>query len=129
MATYNHFYALPVYQTGRSFRKEISTVVKKYFPKTGKYHLKSQVLDASRSITANIAEGFGRCHHQENIRFSGNSGGSLDETLDHMITAHDEKYITKEILSDINKDYKERSKQLNTYIEYLKTAKRGSGNN
>jgi len=87
------------------------------------YHLKAQVLDSSRSITANIAEGFGRFHHQENIQFSRNSRGSLNETLDHMITAYDEKYITKEILSDINKDYKECLKQLNTYIKYLKNAK------
>ena len=81
------------------------------------------MLDSSRSITANLAEGFGRFHHQENIQFSRNSRGSLDETLDHMITSYDEKYIPKETLSDINKDYKECLKQLNAYIKYLKTAK------
>jgi hypothetical protein len=46
-----------------------------------------------------------------------------------MITAYDEKYITKETLSDINKDYKECLKQLNGYIKYLKTAKLESRNN
>jgi hypothetical protein len=40
-----------------------------------------------------------------------------------MITAYDEKYITKELLSEINKDYKECLKQLNGYIKYLKNAK------
>ena len=129
MATYNHFYELPVYKMCRSFRKKISSIAKKYFPKSEEYHLKAQVLDSSRSITANLAEGFGRFHHQENIQFSRNSRGSLDETLDHMITAFDEKYITKEILSEINKDYKECLKQLNSYIKYLKTAKSESRNN
>ena len=117
MPTYNHFYELAVYKTCRVFRKKVSEIVKKYFPKSEEYRLKSQVMDSSRSITANIAEGFGRFHHQENIQFCRNSRGSLDETLDHMITAYDEKYIAKEILSEINKDYKECLKQLNTYIK------------
>ena len=81
-----------------------------------------QIFDSCRSITANIAEGFGRFHHQENIQFSRQSRGSLGETLEHMITAYDEKYISKSILEDLNKDYKECLKQLNGYIKYLKVA-------
>ena len=128
MATYNHFYELPVYKTCRVFRKKNSAIAKKHFPKQEEYHLKAQVLDSSRSLTANIAEGFGRFHHQENIQFCRQSRGSLDETLEHMITAYDEKYITKDILGEINKDYKECLKQLNGYIKYLKTAKLGANN-
>ena len=123
MATYNHFYDLPVYKACRAFRKKIALISRKNFPKSEEFLLKSQVLGSSRSINANIAEGFGRFHHQENIQFSRQSRGSLDETLEHMITAFDEKYIPKNILSDINKDYKECLKQLNGYIRYLKTAK------
>ena len=129
MATYNHFYDLAVYKACRAFRKKISIIVRKHLPKTEEYHLKTQVLDSSRSVTANIAEGFGRFHHQENIQFCRQSRGSLDETLEHMITSYDEKYITKEIMSDINKDYKECLKQLNGYIKYLKIAKAESRNN
>ena len=70
MATDNHFYDLPVYKTCRGFRKKISSIAKKYFPKLEEYLLKAQMLDSSRSLTANIAEGFGRFHHQENIQFS-----------------------------------------------------------
>lgn len=40
-----------------------------------------------------------------------------------MIVAYDDKYITKEILTDISKDYKDCLKELNVYIKYLKTAK------
>lgn len=123
MATYNHFYELPVYKPCRAFRKKISSVARKSFPRSEDFLLKAQVLDSSRSITANIAEGFGRYHHQENIQFSRQSRGSLDETLEHIITAYDEKYITKSILTDINKDYKECLRQLNGYIKYLKAAK------
>ena len=104
-------------------------MVRKYFPRTEGCLLKAQVLDSSRSVTANIAEGFGRFHYQENIQFCRQSRGSLDETLEHMVTAYDDKYITREILSGINKDYKECLKQLNGYIKYLKTAKLGGNNN
>ena len=129
MATYNHFYELPVYKACRAFRKKISAIAKKFFPKSEEYYLKAQVLDSSRSITDNIAEGFGRYHHQENIQFCRNSRGSLDETLDHIITAYDDKYISKEILTEINKDFKDCLKELNSYIKYLKTAKNESRNN
>jgi four helix bundle protein len=125
MPTYNHFYDLTVYKICRAYRKKISSVVRKNFPKSEEYHLKTQVLDSSRSVTANIAEGFGRFHHQENIQFCRQARGSLDETLELMITAYDEKYITKDILTQLNKDYKECLKQLNGYIKYLKIAKQG----
>jgi four helix bundle protein len=117
VATYNHFYELPVYKVCRAFRKKISAVTKKCFPKSEEYHLKAQVLDSSRSVTANIAEGFGRFHYQENVQFCRQSRGSLDETLEHMITAYDDKYIDRDMLNEINKDYKECLKQLNGYIK------------
>lgn len=123
MATYNHFYDLPVYKLCRNFRKKVSGIANKVFPKYEDYHLKAQLLDAARSITANIAEGFGRVHYQENIQFCRQSRGSLTETLEHMITAFDEKYIGKELLAEVNKDYKECLKELNLYIKYLKVAK------
>ena len=97
--------------------------MKKNFPKSEQFLLSAQALDSSRSVTANIAEGFGRFHHQENIQFSRQSRGSLDETFEHMVIAYDEKYIAKNILAEINKDYKECLKQLNGYIKYLKIAK------
>jgi four helix bundle protein len=126
MATYNHFYDLPVYKTCRIFRKKISVIIKKCFPKLESYHLTAQVLDSSRSVTANIAEGFGRFHYQENIQFCRQARCSLTETMEHMITAYDDKYIEKDILSETNKDYKECLKQLNGYIKYLKDTKSGN---
>ena len=129
MAIYNHFYELPVYKTCRAFRKKVSDLVRKYFPRSEEYLLKAQVLDSSRSVTANISEGFGRYHYQENIQFCRQSRGSLSETMDHMITAYDDTYITREILQDVNRDYEKCLKELNGYIKYLKSAKQGATNN
>jgi four helix bundle protein len=128
MATYAHFYDLPVYQKCRLFRKNVSQIVKKHLPKSEDYHLKSQVLDSSRSITANVAEGFGRFHYQENIQFCRQSRGSLTETMDHLIAAFDEEYINSDQLKILNDDYKSCLKEINIYIKYLKGAKEITNN-
>jgi len=59
-----------------------------------------QIIRAKRSVTANIAEGFGRYHFQENIQFCRTARGSLSELLDHMITSFDNLYISEEKLTD-----------------------------
>lgn len=123
MPTYRHFYELPVYKACREFKNKIASIARKNFPKNEEFYLKAQVLDSSRSVTANIAEGFGRFHHQENIQFCRQARGSLDETLEHMITAYDESYITKETMKEVNIQYKECLKQIKSYIKYLKVAK------
>jgi len=64
---FKNFYDLDVYKVNRKFRKSVSEIIKQYFPKDEKYLLTAQLKDASRSITANIAEGHGRFHYQENI--------------------------------------------------------------
>ena len=84
------FRELEVWKESRNFRKSVSELVKK-FPEFEKYKLVDQLLRASRSITANIAEGYGRYHYQENIQFCRHSRGSLMECMDHLICAMDEQ--------------------------------------
>ncbi|MEO8822411.1 MAG: four helix bundle protein [Ginsengibacter sp.] len=115
MATYNHFYDLPVFQKCCSFRKNISKLIKETFPKSAEYRLKSQLLNLSRSVTANIAEGFGRFHYQENIQFCRHSRGSLTESMDHLITAFDEGFVNDDQLKKFNDEYKDCLKELNIY--------------
>jgi four helix bundle protein len=122
LAVFRHFYELPVYKICRAFRKDVSELVK-LFPREERFLLSAQLLDATRSVTANIAEGFGRYHHQENIQFCRQSRGSLSEVMEHLIAAYDEKYISKETLTLFNKKYKKCLLELNSYIKYLKTAK------
>ena len=85
--------------------------------------LTSQLLRSSRSITANVAEGFGRFHYQENIQFCRIARGSLSESMEHIITAMDEEYLDQKTVSELDNEYKECLKQLNAYINFLKKAK------
>lgn len=116
------FRELEAWKEGRKFRIAISSLVKK-FPQEEKYRLTDQLLRCSRSITANIAEGYGRFHYQENIQFCRQARGSLMETLDHLICALDEGYITQETLDELENKYNHILKLLNGYIVYLKNKK------
>jgi len=60
------FEDLYVYQRAREFSRKIADLVKK-LPKNETNKLKDQMTRARRSITNNIAEGYGRYHYQENI--------------------------------------------------------------
>jgi four helix bundle protein len=116
------FRELEVWKEARKFRISISTLTKK-FPDYEKYKLTDQLLRASRSITANIAEGYGRFHYQENIQSCRQARGSLMECLDHLICSLDENYISKEKLSEFEEHFNKILKLLNGYILYLKNRK------
>lgn len=119
------FEDLEVWKSARELRIFVSKVVKR-FPVEEKYKLIDQALRSSRGITNQIAEGFGRYHYQENIKFCRQARGSLCETLDHMIVAYDEKFINDESLSNFREMYEKTLKLLNGYINYLNKAKKNN---
>lgn len=118
----NGFEDLELSKECRRFRNELSKVAKA-LPSEEKYKLVDQLLRSSRSVTANIAEGHGRFHYQENIQFCRQAKGSLSETLDHIICAYDEGYINDAILDNLRNMYLQCLKLLNGYILYLKKRK------
>ena len=95
----------------------------KSLPHDEKYKLIDQMVRASRSTTANIAEGHGRFHHQENIQYCRQSRGSLTELIDHFTVALDENYISEEHFNMYIKEIEECIKMVNGYIRYLKKRK------
>ena len=113
------FEDLSVWQLARNYRHAIYQITSK-FPQQENYQLNAQIRDAAISITANIAEGYGRFHFKENIQFCRISRGSLNETLDHLHAAVDEGYISKDDFNKIYSQGREVEKVLNGYIGYLK---------
>jgi len=113
---------LEAWKQARELRKEISKLTKS-FPKEEKFRLTDQLIRASRSCTANIAEGYGRFHYQESIQYCRQSRGSMYECIDHIYCALDEDYITEEICSKIRTQIMNCIKILNGYILYLKNQK------
>lgn len=121
------FEDLEVWKKAREVRLFVQNMVKK-FPPEEKYALANQIRRSSRSITNNIAEGYGRFFYQENIQFCRISRGSLAETLDHMIVAFDEEYILESELAEYRALHDDCLKLLNGYINYLQKVKSGAPN-
>ena len=95
MSTLKSFEDLNCWKAGTEVRRFIMKLIKK-FPSEEKYALTDDMRRASRSVTHNIAEGFGRFHFKDNTRFCRYTKGSLTELVDQLITAQDEGYITAE---------------------------------
>jgi four helix bundle protein len=116
------FEELDCWKACRIVRNKVKLTIKK-FPPEQKYAFSDNMRRSSRSITENIAEGFGRFHFQENIQFSRISRGSLFELIDQHITAYDESYITKDEYNDARELLNKAIGLLNGYINYLEKAK------
>jgi len=102
----------------RNLRNEAYDIVKK-LPDKEKYDLGSQMRKAAVSCTANIAEGYGRFHYQENIQFCRFSRGSIYEIQDHLITCLDNQYIKKMEYDAVFILSQNAIKVLDGYIRYL----------
>ncbi len=116
------FEELEVWKEARRLRQSVSVMVKS-FPAEEKFRMVDQLIRSSRSVTANIAEGNGRYHYKENVRFCRQVRGSLNEVLDHLICTNDEGFITLEQLTNYRNHITKRHKLLNGYIAYLKKSK------
>jgi len=86
---YQTFEDLEVYQVARKFRRAMYRVAKQ-LPDEEKFGLCSQVRRAAVSLTNNIAEGHGRFHFLEQIKFMLQARGSLEELLDDLNVCTDE---------------------------------------
>lgn len=66
----------------------------KLFPKEETYSLIDQMRRAAASITANIAEGFGRQTYKEKVQFYYMAKGSLSEVKNFILIAKDIGYLS-----------------------------------
>ena len=126
MSELNSFKDLNCWEKGRDIRLQIAELVKS-FPNSEKFELTSQMKRASRSVTHNIAEGYGRFHHQENIKYCRMARGSLYELIDQVDCVLSEKYISEEVANQLEQDLFENIKILNGFISYLNKAKNQNG--
>lgn len=117
-STLQSFEELDCYKVCRALRMAISLETKQW-PVEEKRRLVDQIIRSSRSVTANIAEGFGRHYHTENIQFCRQARGSLTETLEHLITASDEGFLPESRLAIFRPKVAECLRLLNGYINYL----------
>jgi four helix bundle protein len=89
-----------------------------------KYNLSDQLRRASTSIVLNIAEGYGRYHYLDSLRFYYIARGSLMEVLSALIACDDRKYTNDE-LSKQRELCHSALRSLNGYIRYVRTQQQG----
>ena len=90
------FFDLDVYRLGNEYAMKIFSLTRS-FPKSETYSLTSQMVDSSRSICANIAEGWGRrTYESEFKKFLVYSMGSLQETKSWLQLSVQCNYISAE---------------------------------
>src|SRR3989344_3107404 len=82
----NSFEDLQVWQLATQLAEKIY-ILTKSFPKNDEFALMSQIKRSSTSISANIAEAFGRFHYNDKKKFLYNARGSLLETKSHLLLA------------------------------------------
>jgi four helix bundle protein len=114
------FTELDVWKQARILRIKIKKLTSE-FPIDEKFRLTDQIIRSSRSIGNNIAEGHGRYHYQDNIRFCVIARGSLTETLDHLIIAYDEQLLSKDRFLILKEDIDKCLMKLNGYILHIKS--------
>lgn len=124
-AKYRTFEDLEVYQVAREFRKEMYQV-NRQLPNFEKFDLGSQIRRAAVSLTSNIAEGHGRYHYLEQIKFSLNARGSLEELLDDLNICSDESYLPDAEIAVLKDQGWRVHKLLNGYMRWLRQQKQGS---
>ncbi len=123
--TTSTFEDLEVWQAARALRREFAGLAKR-LSSDERYRLVDQILRASRSVTANIAEGYGRFHYQENIQFCRQARGSLFELVDHLTVLLDEEVLGREEFEALRAEIFRVVRMLNGYVKYLQRRKTGS---
>ena len=116
---------LEVWVRAKDFALVIYKEVVPHLPAEEKWNLTQQLKRAAQSIPANIAEGHGRYHFLDNVRFCYMARGSLTESQSHMVLAHELGYLPDEIYEHMTTHAESIGKQLNNYIGYLKRSKQG----
>src|SRR5947209_7017474 len=114
------FEDLEFYKAAREFRKAMYAVNRR-LPDFERYELGSQIRRAAVSLTNNIAEGHGRFHYPDQIRFFLHSRGSLEELVDDLNVCLDEQYLSGDEIAELKDQSRHVLILINGYLRYLRS--------
>jgi four helix bundle protein len=117
------FTDLVAWKLGRELRKKVYEFTRG-FPAEEKHVLGAQLRRAAISVTANLAEGYGRYSYQENMQFCRHARGSAYEVRDHLTTALDAGHISKSAWQETDELAKRVILVLNGYIRATRQMQR-----
>lgn len=109
---------MPVWQESQDLAVTIYRITEK-LPKSEMYALTDQMRRSSSSISANIAEGFGRGTYKDRSHFYHIALGSLLETKNFIYLSARLRYIPEEDVNKIIKDIESVHSQITAILRYL----------
>src|SRR2546421_13122026 len=118
------FEDLDVYKAAREFRITMYAVTRQ-LPAFEKFDMGSQIRRAALSLTNNIAEGHGRFHFLDQIKFMLQARGSLQELLDDLNACQDENYLPPQDVARHKDQGWNVLRLLNGYLRWLRDRKLG----
>lgn len=89
-------------------------------PKDQQYSQGRQFLEAADSIGANIAEGYGRFHYKDSLKFYYNSRGSLSEAKHWNTLLNQRNMMTKDAYNKMKSIIETEQLKLNNFINSIK---------
>lgn len=111
-----NFRDLIVWQKSHQLFLDIVIDTEKFPNKRAAQVIANQILRSSSSISANIAEGFGRRKGKEYLHYLIISRGSTTETLNWLIKCIDLRWISDEVFKHRERTIEELMKMLNKMI-------------
>ena len=100
--------------------------IAKRLPAIEKFGFGSQVRRAL-SLTNNIAEGHGRYHYLEQIKFTLQSRRSLEELIDDLNVCEDEQYLPVQEIRSLKREGWRVRQLIDGYLRYLRGQKNSRG--
>jgi four helix bundle protein len=94
-------------------------------PEYERYNLADQLRRSACSVALNIAEGYGRYHYLERLRFMYIARGSLAEAYSAFMIARTVGYCTDEQIQWIEALRERIEKQLNGYCRFIRSQQQG----
>ncbi|MFA7419890.1 MAG: four helix bundle protein [Melioribacteraceae bacterium] len=113
---------LEIWKLAKEVVVQIHEMTLTKLPKFEMYEVGSQIRRSSKSVRANIVEGYGRrFYKKEFIHHLIIAIASNDETLDHLETLYETKSLTdEELYTTIHSKTELLGKKINTFIQAVK---------
>jgi four helix bundle protein len=116
--SYHTLEDLEVYRLAETFSDEIWFLVSEW-DNFAKDTIGKQIVRSADSISANIAEGYGRYHYKENRNFCFFSRGSILETKGWLKKARNRNLITEDRFIVLFEKLQTVHLKLNAYLKFI----------
>jgi four helix bundle protein len=120
---FKSFKEMPIWQKALEVAEDIHKLTRN-LPRSEDYGFTSQIRRSALSISANIAEAFGRNHKRDKINFYYVSRGSATETQSHLEYAKRVGYVDSENAATLDRQLTDLYNSINKVIAALRDSNR-----